>query len=279
MHLGRILIVIAVIVAGSSPVFIRILQDFGLGAIPITSGRSFVVVIILGVIFRSKIFEAKKDFLSVILVGLTTTFGMIAFAYAIEHAPAGIVISIFFLGPIWVLLYERIFKKIHNKGVTLAGTLGLLGMILIAVKFNWQAEMEVKGILVSFLGSGIWACMTVFISKSTKQINPGVVVFWSSAVSVIVLSWSLFSVDWTVEILKWTLLFGVTNGVIYFFLLFSAAKRIASASEYSVWQYLEVAVVWLVGVVGYNEPVYVTSILGTCVIVSAGIIISLQKNK
>jgi drug/metabolite transporter (DMT)-like permease len=279
MLLGRILILMAVLIAGLSPVFVRELSEFGWGAVPITGSRGLFGAIILGLILRSKITTVKYNIKPVFGAGMAITLGMLSYAYALQHAPMGLVIAIVFLGPIWVISYERLFRKIRNRRDGWACLCGFTGTALIAYNYNWQSQTEVLGFVSAFVSGIMLATIMITIDRATRKVSPQVVAFWTSLFTGVVLSWSLVSVEWNLQILKYSVLFGITNGALYMFLLYSAAKKIASASEISAWQYLEVATVWLVGVVGYNEKIHYTALLGTLFIVIAGIIIAIRKKE
>jgi len=274
---GRIFIVVAAVLASMAPIFIRELQSFDWDALPVASVRGIFGAIILGIIFRSRLSEAKNDIKGVFFTGMALTIGMITYVYAIQHAAMGLVISIVFFGPVWVILYERIFHQVRNRRNGIACLFGFSGTILIA--FNWQAGGEVLGFVSAFVSGLMFAWLMIAVDRTSKKVSPEIIAFWTCVISGILLSWSLLWVEWNFQTIKFSVFFGAINGAAYFVLLYSAIKIIASASEVGVWQYIEVAAVWLIGVFFYNEPIHLISLLGTALIVSAGIIISLQKKE
>ena len=51
--------------------------------------------------------------------------------------------------------------------------------------------------------------------------------------------------------------------------------KINSASEVAIWMYLEVPVIWLVGILMYQEGANLYSLLGAGLIVAAGVLSAL----
>jgi len=279
MTLGRIFIVLVVLISSLVPVFSRGLQALEWNAFQVSAIRGLVGAVILGIIFNYRIAEAKKDWLGVLSASVAVLLTQTSYIYSTQHASIGIVIAILYLGPVWVVLYERFVLKNRNKRDGIACAFGFIGTLLVATSFDWHANTEVKGIIAAFIGSLGFTWFVIASKRTTSKVSPEIIAFWSCVVVSIILGWSLSGAAWTIPAFKWSMIFGIMNGAIYFILYFSAIKLIPSASEVSVWVYLEVAIVWLIGIFVYHEAIQTTSLLGTIFIVIAGLILAKRKKE
>lgn len=274
MVLGRILIVLVVLISSVAPVFSRELQGLGWNALQTSAIRGLVGAVIIGIIFNKRIAEAGKDIKGVISASFSVLFAQTCYIYAVQHASMGLVISLLYLGPVWVVLYERLFLKIRNKKDVIACIFGFLGTLLVATGFNWHERTELWGIIVAFAGSLSYMWFVLSVKKATTKVPPEIIAFWGLVAVSITLGWTLFGANWSAISLKYSLAFGVINGATYFVIYFIAIKLLPSASEAGVWCYLEVAIVWLIGIMVYHEAMRPISLLGTASIVVAGLILA-----
>ncbi|OGE74831.1 MAG: hypothetical protein A3K06_03750 [Candidatus Doudnabacteria bacterium RIFCSPHIGHO2_01_52_17] len=275
MALGRFFLVLVALVSAPAPILSRILQSQEWDPFQAVAMRGLVGALILGFLFHAKITEIKRDVVGTLVASVALMFGQTFYIYSTQHGSLGIIISLLYLGPVWTVALERFFLKIPRRGSLVACALGFVGTLLIAFGFDWSKETEWVGVITSVLGSLAYAWFMISGNRMAQVVSPETVAFFGTAATGIIWSWTLWFAPWSLVSLQWASLFGVVNGALYFFLLYSAMHKINSASEVAIWMYLEVPVIWLVGILMYQEGANLYSLLGAGLIVAAGVLSAL----
>lgn len=276
--LARILIVLAVVCGSLLPVWSRILGECGWDALQVQGGRAVVAAVVLGIALRGKILEAKARPKSIMAIALTMTIGGPCYILAATRASLGLVIAVVYLGPVWVVLYEWIFRKVRSPLHAAACAIGFVGTVLLASQMDWSARTEITGILCALVASLSYGAFLAISNRMGASVNSFVVSFWAYALGALVFAVPMTHAPWSLPSAGWVLLLGLTNGVLYLTLIHAAMSRFPTSSEGSVWTYLEVVIVWMIGIFVYDEAVRPVAILGTILIVLAGLLTLRTKN-
>jgi drug/metabolite transporter (DMT)-like permease len=138
---------------------------------------------------RGKLKINKKDFLNIILIGVTGIgINIIFFFQGLLHAPSINAALIGSSGPIFIILYSLLFlKEKPNKKLVLGAHVGLFGIILVlATPFIIDGKLAAIG-NVFYLFAMLGAVTSVLITRNVaKRNSPESITFWSFLVGSIV---------------------------------------------------------------------------------------------
>ena len=179
-----VLIFLAGIGWGTSPIFVHYLAPFGFTSRQMTAVRgtvSFIAMLAFVLISNRKLFKIKfKDLLMCAAVG-ATLFGS-AFCYytAMQMTSAATAVVLMYTAPIYVMLFSVMFMgEKFSKGKLAALIMMLIGCCLVSgiitgLKFN------VLGILVGILTSFVYAAYNILTKISMqKKLDPITVSLYS----------------------------------------------------------------------------------------------------
>lgn len=271
MRVARMSVLFAVFCSSSFAIFSRHLQAEGWGPFQMTAIRSLVAAILLFAVLRGRIFETGGWGRTLIANGVLLVVGSTNYAFSMTHASVGVVIAIGYLGPIWLLLWERVVRKQSQPGDMLACGLGFSGTLLVALPGGRAADPW--GLASAFLGSFIYAASLLLMKGASKEVKPLVMTFWMHAVPAVLLAPVMLSVPMNGDTLAWGSAFGLVNGLGFFVFLFVALKHLRS-SEVGILSYTELIFAWVIGSGYFGEPFSAFSLLGTLLIIAGGAVIA-----
>lgn len=276
-EIGMILMCIAVLTIPFSDALAKWLSQW-LSPIVITWGRYAFHILILLPFFLKKdkhkrVFNPKF----ILLGGLIATSTVLLY-FGVMHLPLANNIALFFIEPLLLTIISVFWLK--EKIITkqwLALIAGFIG-VLIVLRPNWSAYG-----IYSFYPIGAAICYAVYLSlvREIKEKDAVLLQFYSSFVafcllSILVLlgSFDILSLDITLPNLRewgWIAILGVSTTIVY--LLFITAFHHSNASTLAPFQYMEIITASLLGWLIFEHIPDIFTLIGTIVIVGAGLYI------
>jgi drug/metabolite transporter (DMT)-like permease len=276
-EIGMILMCIAVLTIPFSDALAKWLSQW-LSPIVITWGRfAFQTVVLLP-------FFLKKDKLERVfnpmffLLGMLIATSTVLLYFGVMHLPLANNIALFFIEPLLLTIISVLWLKeriMAKQWVALI--VGLVG-VLIVLRPNWSAYG-----IYSLYPIGAAICYAVYLSvvRGMKQKDVVLLQFYSSFVafsllSILVLlgSFDVLALDITLPNMRewgWIAILGVSTTLVY--LLFITAFQHSNASTLAPFQYLEMITASLLGWLIFENVPDSFTLLGTLIIVGAGLYI------
>lgn len=256
--MGRLLVILASFLSASITLFSRTFEAEGWAVLPVCGARGLVGVLILGALLRKQIFDVPRAARgSLVVICLSFTLGAPLMFFANRHAPAGLVTSIIYLAPVWVVAYDWLRGNRQTRSLV-ALAFGLTGVCL----SGWQPGNAVRS-TVQWLGLGATLVDSLFLAaflvankKATAMgANPLVVGFWGLLLPALLFGGQTIEMPWSPKITILTLGMGVATGALYMWAISAGLARLKSATEGGMLQYTEVAFAWSIGIAIYHEAV------------------------
>lgn len=134
----------------------------------VTSLRLFIAGLIMCLVIRPRLRSwTKKQWIAVLLLGLSLG-GMNSLFYAsIELIPLGTAVTIEFLGP---LIFSAVLARTLKNGLCVA--LAFLGMALLGIDSLSGETLDPLGVIFAAVAGIFWVCY-ILASKKIGQLIPG----------------------------------------------------------------------------------------------------------
>jgi len=226
---------------------------------------SFILLVRKGEQIRS------KNFKFVLLRSILGYLGIVTNVYAVSKlmlADANILLNTnpFFIIVFSVLCLKEPLKRYHIPTLLLA----LLGAVLvIKPQFNYTIIPSLIGLSAGMFAGSAYTTVRYL----SKYDNPQIIVVYFSGISVLItIPFLIFGPYIPPTPLQWLILLGVGifGTIAQFFITY--AYRYAPASELSIYNYAQILVTLLLGMIIWHEIPDVLSISGGALIVLAGYI-------
>ncbi len=280
--MGRWLIVLGSALSATTPVFRHLLGDgAGWSSAQIAGARGLFGFLALALVVRTKIFVPRQLLAPVAIVAAAFTIGTGLFLYAYENAPAGVVITIVNVSPIWVALYERFFgEKRRQPLLWVALVFGLGGTLLMTKDADWSKRASVLPILAAFADSFVYAaCVLSNRRIAQTKISPFIPAFWGLGLLTATFGWTCFSAHWTPVALLESMSMGLVSSAAAFTFVILGMRYARSATEVSLLLYTEIVFVWLYFSLGFGEPIRWHHLAGVSAIVASSLLASWPARK
>lgn len=276
-EIGMILMCIAVLTIPFSDALAKWLSQW-LSPIVITWGRFAFQTVVLLPFFLKKNKSERVFHPMYVLLGILIATSTVLLYFGVMHLPLANNIALFFIEPLLLTIISVLWlkEKIIAKQ-WLALIVGLIG-VLIVLRPNWSAYG-----IYSLYPIGAAICYAVYLSlvRGIKQKDVVLLQFYSSFVAFFLLSmlvllgsFDVLALDMTLPNLKewgWIAILGVSTTLVY--LLFTTAFQHSNASTLAPFQYLEIVTASLLGWLIFENVPDSFTLLGTIIIVGAGLYI------
>lgn len=270
--LGRFFALAAAVFAITIATFARTLQQDGWSVWQIAAARGLFGAAFIGLISPRRIGQVHGDIKGTAAYASLTALSVILWIFSVMHTPLGIALSLLFLSSIWVVLYERLVEKKKRAKVAAAAAMAFAGTVLITGAYEPRSDYGLWGLIVSFINSAVFAA--ALISGRKGKAEKEAQTFWTLAILLVVLGWSLPGAAWSVHSAVNAVGIGVISSGLMF-LCMTQALKLTSSSEVSVLMYAEVLLGWVIGWAVYQEQAKWPAVVGAVAIILAGLIVAL----
>jgi len=281
--IGIFLIIVAAASFATSPIFARIAYDAGANPNTFLFIRFAIAATVLTLIMVFRDFQWPRGRLlaSLILIGGVCFAGLnLSFYTALTLAPVNLVIVIAYMYPALVTLLSALFLKQPITNQKIAALFLTLVGVVVTTGLDWGGQY--LGIVLAITTAAIYSAYFTFGSLSIRKAGPvpsSAVIF----ISVTVVYGVLMTIQgfklptalsgWTAIIL--CALFSTVFGIVC---LYEGLKRIDPANTAMI-STLEVVVATALAVLILGETMSLSKIIGTCMIISAVIILGKSEYK
>ena len=223
---GTILFTTAMGISGSIGFFVKLID---LTALDIVFFRSLIASITLFVyilIFeRKEFFKIDKNFKYIILTAIFLVLNWIFLFASFKHTSISIAISIYYLAPIFVMLYGVILLKEPNATFKIfIIIIAFIGAILVSnINFTTHTN-SLKGVIYALLAAIFYALLIV-VAKKIKDTKASHIAFFQTLIGTFLL---IFFIDFNFNIstIRYDiiLLIGVVHTALMYILFFRGIK-------------------------------------------------------
>ena len=235
----------------------------------------YVIVLTLILLFsiyqgRRNVFKTEQPKLQ-ILRGLCMASSGLLIYFALKHLPLELCSAISFVSPLFVtVLSIPLLGETVGLRRWIAVLIGVLSVLIILRPGGASFQLAM---LLPLGASLCWAMGLILtrLMRDREQALP--VLAWSSLVGVVVLAPLVWSVWLTPNASQWTILIllGIFNGLGQYLVI--RAFMLASASLLAPFSYSIIIWSMLIGLVVFNSCPDVITLLGTTILISAGLYI------
>ena len=258
----------------------RILAEHGYTPWQIVQGRTFLaILILLPFVIKKKLYKTNIAGLHILRGGLfccTVCFHVLGLA----KAPLALCALIEFTGPLFILLFSRIFLK---EKVTLTQTFAaMITFVSVASIIDYNNVTIKYGAIYVLIAMIIYAGIETINKKiiSTYNENEFTMIFLYNVYAFAIISIPCLE-SFTIPTITDTLLFaGLGSGSILFFICFLKAFKLANISFLSTFKYSEFIYKSIFGVLLFNEAIKYSNIVAMGIIILTNIfLIFMEKGE
>ena len=264
----------AAVLWGATGIFIKILH---LPSTSLTFFRTAIPVIILYVVFslqKKKIFKGKHKLMWI--ASSLNAIRIMLYFLGFSLTAIGNAVIILYTGPIFISLFSAIFlkEKVNSKKI---GVLFMAFFGLVIMYSNHLFSFDQKdfyGMTAVLSSTIINAIMILLIKKEIHNYTKMETIFWQNLVAVFIFLPFLFinrplptSFQWQTAIL-----YAFINGLVAYYLYFSALKKIPLSTA-TIITYIEVVSAITFAWIFLKEPVTFNMIFGGMLIISASLLL------
>lgn len=276
--IGRSMATAAAFFAITIPIFARSLEKNDWSVWQITAARGIFGAIFIGLLYRKTLIQGHAYIKVIIAYAVLGSISIFLWIYSTLHAPLGIALTLLFMSPIWVVLYEWLVEKKKQPGTMLAALVAFISTIFITSSYQSGEIQGPWGIITAILNSFTFSAMLIVGRQARNKVPSEALAFWTLILISFCFGWSIPQAHWNAS----SLLNAIGIGVIssgFMHLCTTKALKLIPASEVSVIMYLEVALGWILGRAIYQERIDALAVIGTCAVFLATIIIWRQSSK
>jgi len=290
-NIGPLLIILAGCFWGSMGIFVRKLTDIGFTSVQIVSIRVTLAALFFCVLLfirdRSGFRIALRDLPLFLGLGFgSILFFTVCYFTAITMMPLSTAAILLYTSPIWIMLMSVLFfhEKLSGRKL-LALALAFAGCVLVS---GISGEgVTLTGLLIG-LGSGIgYGLYSILGTVALRKYSPYTVttytfLFAAAGSWIICEPGDMISKFTAAPDLAWLLFFCCLTALVTAvipFLSYTLGLRTVEASKAGIIATIEPMVATLVGILVFSEPLTFLSGLGILLILSAVVILNLNKKK
>jgi drug/metabolite transporter (DMT)-like permease len=249
--------------------------------------RSALGSVLLGTMLlprgRTLLKVSLRDLPFLILLGVMGLALTQFFYYAaIQATSVGLAILLQYLAPLWIILFERLWrKKPISKTKILALALALSGCLLVSLPAGSGAQFSAKGLFFGVTAGICFASYGLMSQKALESHSETTVLFysllftalfWGTFTSGIKLSWLAMSHFQSLLILYVT----VFGTLVPFFLFILALKRL-EASQVGIVSTLEPVLAAVIAWIRLGERLTFIQMIGGFLVVSAIVLLHTRQ--
>lgn len=232
----------------------------------------FGLLLICALIRRKKVSFLGKHRFQLCLRGISGFLALAAFFYTIPRLPLGTAVLLNYTAPLFVVLLSRIFLKEKTTLLTFFLTLISFGGIYLLLKGQSAIDMRVG--FIGLLSAMLAATAYVTIRSIKHHESPLTIIFYFTGISTLGAgAWMLPGFVMPQGIDR---LYILGTGISAFLgqLWLTIALRRAPAPLVAPFSYLAPMLSFIYGVIFWQENLTFISVIGVCLIISGGSLIS-----
>ena len=283
---GAIFVILAAILWGTLPVFIRYFNNFA--SIEISFLRCTFSTLLLGIyclIFKKDSFKIKlKDLWCFIGTGIISLlFFNICYCESIKHTSLSIAAILLYTAPGFVMIMSAIlFKEKITKVKLISLMIAFLGCVFVSGVFSGENTLGLKGLIIG-LGSGIgYALYSIFgryaLNRGYSSCTVSLYTFMFAAIGSIPFLGSDFFRNLTASYttIPVAIAFAFFTAVLAYVLYTTGLERL-EASKASIIACIEPVTATFLGFVIYKEVPDIYSIIGLVLVLGSTIIVNIKE--
>ncbi len=213
----------------------------------------------------------------------TTAMGLNFAALGLLPFPE--VTALGYAAPLLTVIFAAMFLGEDVRAFRLIAVLtGLVGVVIVLLpRFDTAAEglstAQTLGAVLALSGAACSALAQIFIRKLVMEERTSVIVFWFSVTSSL-LALTTLPFGWTMP-QGWTLILMISTGILGGIgqILLTSSYRFAPASVVAPFEYASVILALGIGYVSFGEHPTVTMLVGSAIVIGAGIAIILRERQ
>ena len=281
---GVLLFSLAMLISGTIGLFVRWVE---LPSIEIVFYRCLIGAIVLGVyaiLFEKRAFSKIVDKkLLIFMSAIILVFNWVFLFAAFKHTSISIAISIYYLAPIFVMLYGVFVLKEKDVKIKLFTVfIAFIGAILVSGLFSNTHNTTLLGILYAFIAAILYASLIVVASK-LKNTPPTLLALIQTTIGAIILFFFVpetFShlIHIKYDMLKILIILGAVHTALMYILFFKGVQ-LAPVSAVALLGFLDPLVAVLIDFTILHSHISLTQWIGIILIMSALIIKTLYGVK
>lgn len=228
----------------------------------------YATLLLLPLVFTTRGFFKEK--LDVRVHGLRLILNLFASAalfYSLAKLDLSVVLSIFFLEPIFMMLAAvLLFRQKVTTNQFISILLGFFGVITLIAPDPTLFNEDSTALFVALGGSISWGIMHVLTQQYGKQQSLTQLVFWLAIMTTITATYPAFQTWQPINIQQHGMMVLVAIlGTVYSFLWIKALK-IASAASIAGYSYLTLPLAYIAGAVFFGEHPSLHAFMGSAII-------------
>ncbi|MFB9222814.1 DMT family transporter [Paracoccus cavernae] len=213
----------------------------------------------------------------------TTAMGLNFAALGLLPFPE--VTALGYAAPLLTVIFAAMFLGEDVRAFRLIAVLtGLVGVVIVLLpRFDTTSEglstAQTLGAVLALSGAACSALAQIFIRKLVMEERTSVIVFWFSVTSSL-LALTTLPFGWTMP-QGWTLVLMISTGILGGIgqILLTSSYRFAPASVVAPFEYASVILALGIGYVSFGEHPTVTMLIGSAIVIGAGIAIILRERQ
>ena len=225
---GFLLFFGAMIISGSIGVFV---QKINLPAINIVFFRCLIGAIFLGLyvlLFKRNNFKKSlREIKYIIICGVFLVLNWVFLFSSFKHTSVSVSISIYYLAPIFIMLYGMLRMREEITKVKIISILIAFFGAILASGINPFLEINpnILGVIFAFLAALFYAALVV-IAKNIKEADPAHIAFIQTFVGILLL---LFFINYKIDALnelryELIIIIGVVHTAVMYILFFTGIR-------------------------------------------------------
>lgn len=284
-HMGIFQALLSTIFFGFIPLFFIPLYQMGFtteSSVFFRFSFASLIMFIIVITQKRKLAVSYKSFFSILSVGLIYFIAALFLFSALTYTPSGIVTTLFFINPIFVMVLTILFfkEKLEPYKVFFSITT-CAGVALLSGFFDNLAEVSMSGISLSLLSGIAYAFYIIGLYKLqvgnlSKEIISlyifATCTFFAGTYAALTDTFMLPSSGF-----EWTLLFlsGFITVVLSNLLLMAAITKIGSVLT-SILGATEPITAVIIGIIVFNEHINIYIITGIVIVITSVILITIM---
>ncbi len=190
-----------------------------------------------------------------------------------------------YAAPLLTVIFAAMFLGEDVRAFRLIAVLvGLVGVVIVLLpRFSASSEglstAQTLGAVLALSGAACSALAQIFVRKLVMEERTSVIVFWFSVTSSL-LALTTLPFGWIMPH-GWTLVLLITTGLLGGIgqILLTSSYRYAPASVVAPFEYASVILALAIGYLNFGEVPTLTMLLGSAIVIAAGIAIILRERQ
>lgn len=277
---GIFFLMVAAILYGFMPIWVKLAYGTGLNAYDVTLLRSGIAAALLGVFIRYRKISFKVDrpqLIPLLLSGTGYTATILTLYLSYNYVSAGVATSLHYIYPVLVMLWAFfIYHEKLQSSKWIALLASLTGIYLIAS--IGESSFSLPGVSLAIISAFLFSYYILSINQQhLKRMNSLVLAFYACLIAAItILILVMVQGNWPPHLTLTGLFY---TGLVGFFctalalILFIKGVKIIGPANASILSTLEPVVSLIAGIILLHEPLTLHTSIGCAMIIAAVILI------